>query len=202
MRWVQPWFLRMIACQTASHDSNVSYGLVSGALGGSDRLPNDAERLLTLLPLRPFKSWVGVNSQVPAVGETLRVAIAYSGDVVEVAEVLVYEYIFPPKARLGTDIPHPFRPGVFASSGWLSPCVAVTGVGSPRCACLPLRSRCLPYALRPSRLKPAPVRVRPRVAVARRQPGPARRVAARPPSSPHPQAGSPCAASSASEPCS
>lgn len=75
------------------HDGNTSYGLVSGALGNSTRLPNGGERLLTLLPLRPFKSWVRFSSHVPAAGDTLRVAVAYSGDV-ESLGARAYEYIF------------------------------------------------------------------------------------------------------------
>ena len=75
------------------HDSNTSYGLVSGAVGSANSLPNGAERLLTLLPLRPFRSWVRLSSRVPAAGETLRVTIAYSGDVDELGSH-AYEYVF------------------------------------------------------------------------------------------------------------
>ena len=75
------------------HDGNATYSLVSGALGSSTRLPNGAERLLTLLPLRPFKSWVRLSSQVPSEGSTLRVSVAYSVDAEDVGPH-AYEYIF------------------------------------------------------------------------------------------------------------
>ena len=72
------------------HDSNASYGLVSGAAGYSD-LPSGSERLLTLLPLRPLKSWVWFTSRQPV--DTLRVVIAYSGEVGDDG-VYPYEYAF------------------------------------------------------------------------------------------------------------
>ena len=75
------------------HDGNATYSLVSGALGSSVRLPNGAERLLTLLPLRPRKSWVRLSSQVPAAGDTLRVGVAYSEDADDLGPH-AYEFIF------------------------------------------------------------------------------------------------------------
>jgi len=75
------------------HDGNATYSLVSGALTSSVRLPNGAERLLTLLSRRPRKSWVRIVSQVPAVGDTLRVAVAYSEDANDLGPH-AYEFIF------------------------------------------------------------------------------------------------------------
>ena len=62
------------------HERAASYDLVSGAVSSSRHVPYGAERLLTLLPLRPWKSWVRLTSQAPPGEQTLRIAIAYSGD--------------------------------------------------------------------------------------------------------------------------
>ncbi len=76
------------------HDSNTSYGLVSGALGSTARLPNGAERLLTVVGFRFYKSWIEFSSRVPSAGGALRVAVAYSGDVGELESSDALEYLF------------------------------------------------------------------------------------------------------------
>ena len=62
------------------HERAASYNLVSGAVTSSRHLPYGAERLLTLLPLRPWKSWIRLTSHAPPGQQMLRIAIAYSGD--------------------------------------------------------------------------------------------------------------------------
>ena len=74
------------------HESSTSYKLVSHALTGPSDRPYGAERLLTLLPLRPWKSWVAIESRAPKPKGTLRVAIAYSGDPDD--KPLIYQYSF------------------------------------------------------------------------------------------------------------
>ena len=73
------------------HDRRTSYDVVANAVAvpGYD-LPYGSERLLTLLPLRPWKSWARIRARVLE-GNTLRVAVAYSGDS---SDPTTYEYIF------------------------------------------------------------------------------------------------------------
>ena len=71
------------------HERRASYNVVVNAVGKGN-LPYGSERLLTLLPLRPWKSWARIEGRVLK-GNTLRVAVTYSGDG---SEPPTYEYIF------------------------------------------------------------------------------------------------------------
>ena len=71
------------------HERLTSYDLVTDAVSTPRiNLPYGSERLLTLLPLRPWKSWVRIVGEVLD-GRTLRVAVAYSG-----TGTRTYEYTF------------------------------------------------------------------------------------------------------------
>lgn len=71
------------------HERLTSYDLVTDAVSTPRiNLPYGSERLLTLLPLRPWKSWVRILGEVLE-GRTLRVAVAYSG-----TGTRTYEYTF------------------------------------------------------------------------------------------------------------
>lgn len=62
------------------HQRSASIDLVSDAVVVNENLPYGSERLLTLLPLRPRKSWVRIRGQLPLGAESLDVVVAYSGD--------------------------------------------------------------------------------------------------------------------------
>ena len=74
------------------HDRRTSYDVVANAVAVPRYdLPYGSERLLTLLPLRPWKSWARIRARVLE-GNKLRVAVAYSGD--SSSDPTTYEYIF------------------------------------------------------------------------------------------------------------
>ena len=74
------------------HERVASYDLVSDAVVVFGSLPYGSERLLTLLPLRPRKSWVRLIGQAPPGMRMLHVAVAYSGD--REAGPHAYQYSF------------------------------------------------------------------------------------------------------------
>ena len=70
-----------------------SYELVSSALTEATLLPNGTERLLLLAARRPLTSWVSLTTRTPSGSDTLRVAVAYSGDL-DTLGPGVYHYAF------------------------------------------------------------------------------------------------------------
>ena len=72
------------------HDRLASYNVVANALPNVD-LPYGSERLITLPPFRPWKSWVRIEGRFLK-GRTLRVAVAYGGD--SGPNPPTYEYTF------------------------------------------------------------------------------------------------------------
>lgn len=69
-----------------------SHDLVGSATESSERLPYGTERLLVLAPKRPLTSWVRIITGRPKENDRLRVAISFSGRMVDAPRV--HEYVF------------------------------------------------------------------------------------------------------------